>query len=41
MKKRNEIPDADTWRLEDMVESDETWETLFPGQGRRFPDTGS
>lgn len=29
MKKRNEIPDADTWRLEDMVESDETWETLF------------
>ena len=29
MKKRNEIPAADTWRLEDMVESDETWETLF------------
>ena len=29
MKKRNEIPAADTWRLEDMVESDETWETFF------------
>ncbi len=29
MKKREEIPAADTWRLEDMVESDQAWETLF------------
>ncbi len=29
MRKRNEIPAADTWRLEDMVECDEKWEELF------------
>ena len=29
MRKRNEFPPADTWRLEDMVESDEKWEELF------------
>ncbi|MDO5416673.1 MAG: oligoendopeptidase F [Lachnospiraceae bacterium] len=29
MKKRNEIAAEDTWKLEDMLESDEAWEELF------------
>ena len=29
MKKRWEIEEKDTWRLEDMVESDARWEELF------------
>jgi oligoendopeptidase F len=29
MKKRSEIAVADTWRLEDMLASDEAWEQLF------------
>ena len=35
MKKRWEIEEKDTWRLEDMVESDARWEELYaPGPGR-------
>ena len=29
MKKRWEIEEKDTWRLEDMVESDARWEEFF------------
>lgn len=29
VKKRSEIPEESTWKLEDMVESDEAWEELF------------
>ena len=29
MKKRSEIPQEATWKLEDMIESDEAWESLY------------
>ena len=29
MKKRFEAEEKDTWKLEDMIESNEAWEALF------------
>ena len=28
-RKRNEIPEEAAWRLEDMIENQETWERLY------------
>ncbi len=41
MKKRSEVDEQYTWKLEDMIPSDEAWEKLFQEAGREIQKYGA
>lgn len=38
--KRSEVPKEATWKLEDMIKSDEAWEELFAQAKEKLKATG-